>query len=123
PLPCGPRSRGGPVTPRSLARLAAAAALLLAAAPAAAHSGTGLAGGIVSGFAHPLSGWDHILAMVAVGLWGAFLGRPLIYLLPVVFPLTMVAGAILVMFGTPMQPVEDGIALSVLVLGGCIAMA
>jgi urease accessory protein len=83
--------------------------------------GTGLRGGFASGFLHPLSGFDHLLAMVSVGLWGAFLGRPLIYVLPVVFPAMMVAGAILGMFAVPLPPVEIGIALSVLVLGGCIA--
>jgi urease accessory protein len=91
--------------------------------PAAAHMGTGLPGGFVSGFMHPLSGFDHLLAMVSVGLWGAFLGRPLIYVLPVVFPAMMVAGAIMGMFGVPLPPVEVGIALSVLVLGSCIALS
>jgi urease accessory protein len=91
--------------------------------PAAAHMGTGLPGGFESGFIHPFSGIDHLLAMVSVGLWGAFLGRPLIYVLPVVFPAMMVAGAILGMFVVPLPPVEVGIALSVLVLGGCIAMS
>src|SRR5580658_8176127 len=91
--------------------------------PAAAHTGTGLPGGFVSGFIHPFSGLDHLLAMVSVGLWGAFLGRPLIYVLPVVFPAMMVGGAILGMFLVPLPPVEIGIALSVLVLGGCIALS
>jgi urease accessory protein len=85
--------------------------------------GTGLHGGWVSGFIHPFSGIDHLLAMVSVGLWGALLGRPLIYVLPVVFPAMMVAGAIMGMFGVPLPPVEVGIALSVLVLGGCIALS
>jgi len=80
--------------------------------PAAAHTGTGLPGGWVSGFVHPLSGLDHLLAMVSVGLWGAFLGQPLIYALPVVFPAMMVAGAIMGMVGVPLPPVEVGIALS-----------
>jgi urease accessory protein len=88
-----------------------------------AHSGTGVPGGFVSGFLHPLSGPDHLLAMVSVGLWGAFLGRPLIYLLPVIFPTVMAAGAVLAMIGLRLPPVEIGIALSVLVLGGCIALA
>jgi urease accessory protein len=88
-----------------------------------AHVGTGLPGGFVSGFIHPLSGTDHLLAMVSVGIWGAFLGRPLIYVLPVVFPVMMVGGAILGMFVIRMPPVEVGIAISVLVLGGCIALA
>ena len=91
--------------------------------PASAHVGTGLAGGFVSGFMHPLSGFDHLLAMVSVGVWGAFLGRPLIYVLPVVFPVMMVVGAIMGMFAVTVPPVEFAIALSVLVLGGCIALA
>jgi urease accessory protein len=97
--------------------------MLILASPAKAHSGTGLAGGFMSGFRHPLAGFDHMLAMVSVGLWGAFLGRPLICILPVIFPVVMVAGAAMGMFGLPLPPVEIGIALSVLVLGGCIVLA
>src|ERR1700733_6576062 len=96
---------------------------VLVSFPASAHMGTGLPGGFVSGFLHPFSGLDHLLAMVSVGLWGAFLGRPLIYVLPVIFPAMMVVGAIMGMFSVPMLPVELGIALSVLVLGGCIALS
>jgi urease accessory protein len=88
-----------------------------------AHTGTGLAGGFVSGFGHPFTGADHLLAMVSVGLWGAFLGRPLIIALPVIFPVVMVAGAIIGMLGVPLPPVEMGIALSVTVLGGSIALS
>ncbi len=98
-------------------------ASLLSASPAAAHSGEGLAGGFFTGLLHPLSGLDHLLAMVAVGLWGAFLGRPLIVALPVVFPSVMAVGGALGMAGLPAPPVELGIALSVLVLGGAIALA
>jgi len=100
-----------------------AGSALLLSNPAAAHMGTGLPGGFVSGFKHPFSGIDHLLAMISVGLWGAFLGRPLIYALPVVFPAMMVVGAILGMFVVPLPPVELGIALSVVVLGGCIALS
>lgn len=89
----------------------------------AAHSGTGLAGGFASGFAHPFSGFDHLLAMVSVGLWGAFLGRPLIVALPVIFPTVMAAGGVLAIAGGRLPPVELGIALSVLVLGAMIAGA
>ncbi len=106
----------------ALVAIAIAAAALLAG-PAAAHDGTGLAGGFLSGFGHPFSGFDHLLAMVSVGLWGAYLGRPLIYALPVAFPSVMVAGAVIGMVGLPIPPVEIGIAASVLVLGGCIALA
>jgi urease accessory protein len=102
-------------------RLLAGAALLYSGT-AAAHTGTGLAGGFAPGFMHPLSGSDHLLAMVSVGLWGAFLGPPLVQTLPVVFPAMMVGGAVIGMFGLPLPPVELGIALSVLVLGICIAL-
>ncbi|MET0231311.1 MAG: HupE/UreJ family protein [Rhodanobacteraceae bacterium] len=91
------------------------------AGSASAHVGTGLPGGIVPGFAHPFGGLDHLLAMMSVGLWGAFLGRPLIHALPLVFPVVMVLGAALAMFGVRVPPVEVGVALSVLVLGGAIA--
>jgi urease accessory protein len=90
---------------------------------AAAHTGTGLSGGFASGFGHPFTGFDHLLAMVSVGLWGAFLGPPLIRALPVIFPTVMVGGAVLGMFGVPVGSVEIGIALSVVVLGGCIALS
>jgi urease accessory protein len=71
---------------------------------------------------HPLFGFDHLLAMVAVGLWGAVLGRPLLMVLPIVFPLVMAVGGVLGMAGVPVPPVEAAIALSVLVLGGVIAL-
>ena len=61
--------------------------------------------------------------MVAVGLWGAFLGRPLVFLLPVIFPTVMAFGGVLAMAGAPAPPVELGIALSVVLLGGAIAAA
>ena len=99
------------------------AVVLVSPASAMAHTGTGLAGGFVAGFAHPFTGLDHLLAMVSVGLWGAFLGRPLIYALPVVFPMVMVVGAVLGMFGVPLPAVEMGIALSVAALGTSIALA
>ena len=108
---------------RAAGVVTAAALGALLSTPAVAHMGTGLPGGFLSGFTHPLSGLDHLLAMVSVGLWGAFLGRPLIYVLPVVFPAMMVAGAIMGMFVVPLPPVEVGVALSVLVLGGCIALS
>jgi urease accessory protein len=108
---------------RKLAMAAAGAGLVLISTSAQAHTGTGLPGGFVAGFRHPLSGLDHLLAMVSVGIWGAFLGRPLIYLLPVIFPAVMAFGAVLAMVGLGLPPVQIGIALSVLVLGGCIALA
>ncbi|NID16378.1 HupE/UreJ family protein [Luteibacter yeojuensis] len=88
-----------------------------------AHAGTGLAGGFGAGFAHPFGGLDHLLAMVSVGLWGAFLGDPLVYRLPVVFPGLMVCGAVFGMVGVLFPPVEWGVAFSVVALGASIAMA
>ena len=101
--------------------LAVAFAVLPQAAQA--HSSKNLAGGFLAGFAHPFSGPDHLLAMVSVGLWGAFLGRPLIAALPVIFPAVMALGALLAMLGVPQPPIELGVALSVLVLGAAIAAA
>ncbi len=116
----GRNQTGAPVK-LAIATSTAALAFSLLAGPAEAHTGTGLAGGFVSGFLHPLSGLDHLLAMVSVGLWGAILGRPLLVALPVIFPAMMAGGAMLGMLNMPMPPVELGIAVSVLVLGGVIA--
>ena len=90
---------------------------------AEAHSGTGIVGGFWSGVLHPITGWDHVIAMVAVGLWGAFLGRPAIWILPVVFPLVMAFGGAMGVLGIPLPQVETGIALSAVVLGLMVAMA
>ncbi len=107
------------------ARILIGAAIFTAmlATPIQAHSGTGLPGGIVAGFLHPLSGPDHMLAMISVGLWGAFLGRPLIYALPMLFPTAMAVGGAVGMLGIPLPPVELGIALSVVTLGLMILLA
>ena len=120
------RVRSSPFLPRGVRAAWAVVAMgvvSLISNSALAHMGTGLPGGWVSGFMHPFSGIDHLLAMVSVGLWGAFLGRPLVQVLPVVFPGMMVAGAIMGMFVVPLPPVQVGIALSMLVLGGCIALS
>ena len=98
------------------------AVALALSGPALAHTGES-AGGFVSGLAHPVFGPDHVVAMVAVGLWGAFLGSPAIWLLPVVFPLVMAFGGVLGIFGVPMPAVETGIATSAIVLGLMVALA
>ena len=97
--------------------------LTVLAGAASAHTGEGIQGGLMSGFTHPIYGWDHVVAMVAVGLWGAFLGKPAIWILPVVFPLVMALGAALGIAGIPMPAVETGIALSGVVLGLLVALA
>jgi urease accessory protein len=85
--------------------------------PTLAHTGEGISGGFLSGLTHPIFGWDHVVAMVAVGLWGAVLGRPAIWILPIVFPLVMAFGAALGVAGVPVPYIETGIALSGVVLG------
>ena len=67
---------------------------LLAPLLAQAHTDVATGGGFVRGFLHPFTGGDHLLAMVAVGMWGAILGAPLVWLLPVAFPMLMVIGAV-----------------------------
>lgn len=103
--------------------LAGLGLVLLGAAPAHAHSDTGSAGGLVAGFLHPFLGPDHLLAMVSVGIWGAFLGRPMLVVLPSLFPVLMAAGALLAINAVPFPPVEVGIALSLIVLGTLIGLA
>jgi urease accessory protein len=88
-----------------------------------AHTGEGAVGGFISGLFHPVLGPDHVIAMVAVGLWGAFLGMPAIWLLPVVFPLVMAFGGILGILGVPVPAVEIGIAVSAIALGALVAFA
>ncbi len=96
---------------------------LFLATQASAHTGEGITGGFLSGFTHPILGWDHVVAMVAVGLWGAFLGYPAIWILPVVFPLVMAVGGAMGVLGIPVPSVEIGIALSGVVLGLLVAFA
>jgi urease accessory protein len=102
-----------------------AAFLLLLALPttASAHGETGTVGGFLSGFGHPLGGLDHIVAMVAVGLWGAFLGGRAMWTLPVVFPVVMAFGGALGVVGVALPGVETGIALSGIVLGIMVSLA
>lgn len=88
---------------------------------ASAHTEEGVAGGLLSGLLHPIFGLDHLLAMVAVGLWGAQLGMPAVYLLPIVFPVVMAVGGLLGLLGMPLPFIEVGIALSALALGGMVA--
>jgi urease accessory protein len=97
-----------------------AAGLLIAPLTALAHVEGAAAGGFLSGLSHPVSGLDHVLAMVAVGLWGAQLGAPAIWLLPVAFPMMMALGGLLGLSGVELPAVELGIALSAVMLGALI---
>ena len=94
----------------------------LAATPALAHEQAGQAAGFVTGLLHPVSGLDHVLAMISVGLWGAQLGAPAVWLLPVVFPMVMAFGGFLGLVGVPVPGTEVGIALSAILLGVMVAL-
>ena len=95
----------------------------LAAAPAWAHFGGAIGGGWREGFAHPFSGLDHVVPMVAVGLWATRLPRPALWLLAPVFPLFMALGVSMVPAGWVLPGAEDGTAISVAVLGVLLAVA
>lgn len=106
---------------RDVARaLASAVLVLLCASPAFAHAQKGEAVGFLTGFLHPISGVDHVLAMIAVGLWGAQLGSPALWLLPVAFPMVMAVGGMLGLMGVPLPGIEYGIALSAILLGAAV---
>jgi len=85
-----------------------------------AHTRGGEAAGLLAGLSHPVSGLDHVLAMVAVGLWGAQLGPPAVWLLPVAFPMVMALGGTLGLVGVHLPGVEIGIALSAIGLGAVV---
>ena len=111
-MPPSPRAP----SPRLLLLLAA----LLWTSSALGHVEGGQTAGMLSGLRHPVSGIDHVVAMVAVGLWGAQLGPPAIWLLPVTFPMAMAFGGMLGLIGLPLPGVEVGIAVSAVVLGAMV---
>ena len=108
--------------PASLATLTA-----VLASSASAHSGRGESAGFMPGFSHPLGGLDHILAMLAVGLWAsqiAFAGnKKALWAVPLAFVSMMTIGGVLGASDIAMPGVETGIAASVLILGVLIAAA
>jgi urease accessory protein len=95
-------------------------ALLAWVQPAYAHVQKGEAIGFLSGLHHPISGLDHVLAMIAVGLWGAQLGAPAVWLLPVCFPMVMAMGGMLGLLGVHVPGAEIGIAASAILLGAAV---
>jgi urease accessory protein len=101
----------------------AAAALLVGVAPAFAHLNPAEHGSMMAGLSHPLFGLDHILAMVAVGLWAAQLGGRAIWLVPTAFVGTMMAGFLAGYAGLALPFVEPAILASVVVLGLLVAAA
>jgi len=96
--------------------------LCLFPAVAFAHAPDGAGGGFLTGFLHPILGYDHLIAMVAVGLWGAFLGDRALWILPIVFPSIMAVGAAVGILGIGLPLVEVIIALSGVVLGALIVL-
>jgi urease accessory protein len=101
-------------------RVLVALLLSVVSSAALAHTESGQATGFLTGLLHPASGLDHVLAMVAVGLWGAQLGAPAIWLLPVTFPMVMALGGVLGLLGMPLPGVELGIAASAVLLGAAV---
>ncbi len=113
--------RGRPHRERGLGLALAAAAALWPVA-ALAHVGQGRAEGLLAGLRHPVSGLDHVLAMISVGLWGAQLGAPAVWILPVTFPIVMAFGGMLGLAGVAVPGVEIGIALSAILLGMAVML-
>jgi len=109
---------------RNMKRVAVFAVALLAAGPAFAHPGHLSESGFAHGLLHPLTGVDHLTAMLAVGIWSALAaqngGR--VWLAPLAFVATMLVGAVLGIAGIALPAVEPGIAASILVLGLAIAL-
>jgi len=99
-----------------------AMAIFLIPGAAMAHTGIGQTAGFAHGLAHPASGIDHTLAMVAVGVFAWQLGGRALWLVPATFVLVMIAGGTLGMAGIDIPFVETGIALSVVILGAIIAL-
>ncbi|MEN9985568.1 MAG: hypothetical protein RI925_1070 [Pseudomonadota bacterium] len=104
-------------------RSALAVLATLAAPLAVAHTGAHEHFDLFAGLAHPISGADHLLAMVAVGIWGAMLGGSARLALPVSFVLAMLLGGVAGHLGLNLPAIETGIALSVLVLGLMVSLA
>lgn len=113
--------------PRTTARFTATlAAIVLSAvaAPVCAHPGHDLPGaGFIAGFVHPWLGFDHLLAMIAVGIWAAQLGGRARLLVPAAFVSVMGLGAAGALAGFVPPHIEAGIAASLFVLGLFVAAA
>ncbi|MEZ5715827.1 MAG: HupE/UreJ family protein [Paracoccaceae bacterium] len=95
----------------------------LAATPAAAHLPPGEYGSFAAGLTHPLFGLDHVLVMIAVGLWAAQIGGRAVWIVPTGFVAAMLAGFLLALAGLPLPAVEPMIVASVLILGTLVALA
>lgn len=99
------------------------AAALLLPLPALAHPGGAEAHGLLAGLAHPFGGWDHLAAMVTLGLWAGLLGGAMRWWLPAAFLAGMGAGGLVGLAGVPLPGIEAGILASVILLGAMLAAA
>jgi urease accessory protein len=111
-----------PEMTRSLAA-AFLALMTLVASPALAHTGAGATSSFFAGLSHPLGGFDHVLAMVAVGLWAALRGGKAVWVWPSAFVGVMVVGGVLGYAGIGLPLVEPGILASIVILGLMVATA
>jgi urease accessory protein len=107
---------------RNPTRFLTAVFLMLASSAAFAHPGHNVSG-LAAGLMHPFTGMDHLLAMVAVGLWAARGGNRKVWLLPATFMTTLVLGAVIAMQWPSLPMVETGIAVSVLALGLLVSLS
>ncbi len=108
---------------RSVSVAALAAAFALVSGAAQAHTGGDATHGLMHGFAHPVGGLDHLLAMVGVGLWAAQQGGRALWLVPASFLVMMAVGGVMGMAGVALPAVELGIAGSVLFIGVLIGLS
>ena len=107
----------------SIAKILSGTVFLLASGAALAHPSHEHASSFMAGFDHPIGGFDHLLAMLAIGLWAASLGGRALWTIPSAFVITMLAGGGLAVAGLSVPFVEQGILLSVIVLGALVLFA
>ena len=103
--------------------LTLAAVFAATVSPAFAHIGLGSTASFAAGIAHPISGLDHVTAMIAVGLWAALKGGRALWIWPATFVGVMLVGGALGMAHVPVPFVEPGILASVVALGLLVALA
>ena len=108
---------------RAAAFASALVPTILFALPAAAHPGHGEGFGLAAGLLHPLTGLDHVAAMLAIGLWAAMIGGRAALAMGITLPLGLIAGASLLAVGIGLPFVESGILLSLLAAGLALSLA
>lgn len=107
----------------SIAKILSSTVFLLASGAVLAHPSHEHASSFMAGFVHPIGGFDHLLAMLAIGLWAASLGGRALWAIPTAFVITMLVGGVLAVVGFSVPFVEQGIVLSVIVLGALVLFA